>query len=108
MFYSMVYGKNETTRDTIDNLQQLKGETKLHFHQNISNFYDKMNNGRQIKSFHFEEDPFPKNAGGTGKSFREVLLFMKFLETKPQIKNMIFFIMIYIILLLKTVVIKKM
>ena len=69
MYYSMVNGKYEITQDMIDKLQQLKGETKLHIYQNISNFYDEMNIRRQIDTFQFEEDPFSKNAGGISKSF---------------------------------------
>ena len=34
------------------------------------------------------EDPFPRNAQGKSKFYHEVLLLMKFLQTKPQIKNM--------------------
>ena len=35
------------------------------------------------------EDPFAKNAQGISKIYHEVLLLMKFLQTKPQVKNMI-------------------
>ena len=34
------------------------------------------------------EDPFSKNIQGISKIYHEVLLLMKFLMTKPQIKNM--------------------
>ena len=34
-------------------------------------------------------DPFSKNAKGVGKIYHEVLLLMEFLQTKPDIKNMI-------------------
>ena len=34
------------------------------------------------------QDPFSKNAQGISKIYHEVLLLMKFLQTKPQIKNM--------------------
>ena len=40
------------------------------------------------KNFKAEQDVFPKNAQCISKIYREVLLFMKFLQTKPQIKNM--------------------
>ena len=36
-----------------------------------------------------DEDPFAKNAPGISKIYHEVLLLMKFLQTKPQIKEMI-------------------
>ena len=36
----------------------------------------------------FDEDPFSKNAQGISKIYREVLLLTKYLQTKPQVKNM--------------------
>ena len=36
-----------------------------------------------------DEDPFAKNAQGIRKIYHEVLLLMKFLQTKPQVKKMI-------------------
>ena len=33
------------------------------------------------------QDPFAKNAQGISKIYHEVLLLMKILQTKPQIKN---------------------
>ena len=36
-----------------------------------------------------DEDPFAKNAQGISKIYHEVFLLMKFLQTKPQVKNMI-------------------
>ena len=41
-----------------------------------------------IRIFKNEEDAFSKNANGFGKIYHELLLLMKFLQTKPQIKNM--------------------
>ena len=35
-----------------------------------------------------DEDPFAKNAQGVSKIYYQVLLLMKFLQTKPQVKNM--------------------
>ena len=90
-----------STEDMIDNLQSLKGKTKLNFYKKISNYHDNMNN-------QMDGDPFAKNAQDTGKIHQEVLLLMKFLQTKPQVKNMnILFIMIYIIQLLKKEMKKK-
>ena len=40
------------------------------------------------KNFQTQEGPFSKNAQGSSKIYHEVLLLMKFLQTKPQIKNM--------------------
>ena len=36
----------------------------------------------------FDEDPFARNAQGINKIYHEVLKLMKFLQTKPQVKNM--------------------
>ena len=33
------------------------------------------------------QDPFSKNAQGFSKIYHEVLLLMKFLQTKPEVKN---------------------
>ena len=62
----------------INKLQNLKGKTKLKFHQNISNYYDEMNIRRQSNTFQFEEDPLSKNVEGISKTYHEVLLLMKF------------------------------
>ena len=40
------------------------------------------------KKFQTQQDPFAKNAQGISKIYHEVLLIMKFLQTKPQVKNM--------------------
>ena len=40
------------------------------------------------KNFQTQEDPFSKNAQSISKIYHEVLLLMKFLQTKPQVKNM--------------------
>ena len=36
----------------------------------------------------FDEDPFTKNAQGINQIYNEVLLLMKFLQTKPEVKTM--------------------
>ena len=38
--------------------------------------------------FSFEKETFSKNAQGISKNHHEVLLLMKFLQTKPHNKNM--------------------
>ena len=68
----------------INKLQQLKCKTKSKFYKNISNYYIEMKN----KNFQTQEDPFSKNAQGISKIYHEVLLSMKLLQTKPQVKNM--------------------
>ena len=42
----------------------------------------------KYKNFQFEEDPFAKNARGIAKTYHKVILIMKFLQTKPQVKKM--------------------
>ena len=80
----MVNTTYNSTRDMIDKLQQLKGKTKLKFSKNINNYYTEMKN----KNFQTQDDPFSKNAQGISKIYHEVLLLLKFLQTKPQIKIM--------------------
>ena len=71
-----------TTDDMINKLQQLKGKTKLTFYKNLGIYFDNVN----IK---FEQNPFARNIlQGISKIYHEVLLLMKFLQTKPQVKNM--------------------
>ena len=41
----------------------------------------------KIKNFQTQQDTFAKNAQIVSKIYHEVLLLMKFLQTKPQIKN---------------------
>ena len=38
------------------------------------------------KNFQTQQDPFSRNAQGFSKIYHEVLLLMKFLQTKPQVK----------------------
>ena len=78
---NMVNTSYNTTQDMINKLQQLRSKTKLKFYKNISNYHDNMN----IK---FDEDTFAKNARGISKIYHEVLKLMKFLQTKPKVKNM--------------------
>ena len=73
-----------STEDMFNKLQELKGKTKLKFYKNISKYYIEMKN----KSFQtHQQDPFAKIAQGISKIYHEVLLLMKFLQTKPQVKN---------------------
>ena len=73
-----------STEDMIIELQELKGKAQLKFYENISIYY----NERKNKSFQNGQDPFAKNAQGISKIYHEVMVLMKFLQTKPQIKNM--------------------
>ena len=80
----MVNTTYNSTEDMINKLQSLKGKTKLKFYKNLGNFYTEMKN----KNFQIKQDPFSRNAQGISKIYHEVLLIMKFLQTKPQVKNM--------------------
>ena len=84
IYINMVNTTYNSTEDIFIKLQQLKGKTKLKFYKNIHNYYIEMKN----KNFQTQEDPFAKNAQGISKIYHEVLLLMKFLMTKPQVKNM--------------------
>ena len=68
----------------INKLQELKGKTKLKFYKNINKYYKEM----KIKIFQIEQDPFSRNAQGINKIYHEILLLMKFLQTKPKFKSM--------------------
>ena len=65
----------------IKKLQELKGETKLKFYKKISDCFDN-------KNIKMDQDSVAKNAQGICKIYHEVLLLMKFLQTKPQVNNM--------------------
>ena len=80
----MVKTTYNSTEDLINKLQQLKGKTKLKFNKNVSNYHDE----KKHRIFQTQEDPFFKNAQGISKIYDEVLLFRKFLQTKPQVKNL--------------------
>ena len=83
IYINMVNTKYNTTEDMIIKLQSLKGKTKLKLYKNIGNYYKEMKN----KNFQtYDRDPFSKNAQGISKIYHEVLLVMKFLQTKPEVK----------------------
>ena len=81
---NMVNTKYNSTEDMIIKLQQLKGEKKLKFYKFISDYYIEMKN----KFFQTQEDLFSKNTHGISKLYHEILLLMKFLQTKPQVEIM--------------------
>ena len=85
IWMKMINTNYNSIEDMIIKLQSLKGKTKLKFYKNIKNYYTEMKN----KNFQTNnQDPFSRNAKGISKIYHEVLLLMKFLQTKPQIKNM--------------------
>ena len=81
----MVNTNYDSTEDMINKLQSLKGKTKLKLYKKISNYYIEMKN-KNFQTHH--EDPFSKNAQSISKIYHEVFLLMKFLQTKPKVKNM--------------------
>ena len=85
IYINMVITIYNSTENMINKLQSLKGKTKLKFYKNINNYYIEMkNNNFQTNN----QDPFSRNARGISKIYHEVILLMKYLQTKPQIKNM--------------------
>ena len=85
IFINRVNTIYNSIEDMINKLQSLKGKTKLKFYKNINNYYIEMKN-RNFQTQ--DQDLFSKNAQGISKIYHEVLLLMKFLQTKPQVKNM--------------------
>ena len=81
---NMVNTTYNSTEDMINKLQELKGKTGLKFYKNISNYYD----GMKHRNFQAQKDTFAKNAQGITEIYLEILLIMKFLQTKPEVKNM--------------------
>ena len=80
----MVNTTYNSTEDMIIKLKEIKRKTKLKFYKNISNYYHEMKN----KNFQTQQDPLSKNAQGIIKIYHEVLLLIKILQTKPEVKNM--------------------
>ena len=76
IYINMVNTTYNSPEDMINKLQSLKGQTKLKFYKNISDYYIEMKN-RNFQTHH--EDPFSKNAQGISRIYHEVLLLMKFL-----------------------------
>ena len=80
----MVNTTYNSSEDMNNKLQELKGRIKLKIYKNISDYYKEMKN----KNYQSQQDPFSRNAQGISKIYHEVLLLMKFLQTKPEVKNM--------------------
>ena len=79
----MIITTYNSEEDLIDKSQQLKGKTKLSFLKNLSNCYNEM----ILRNFIYQEDRLSINAQSIGKKYHEVLLIMKFLQTKPQVRR---------------------
>ena len=80
---NMVNSTYNSTEDMIEKLQELKGKTKLKFYKIISKYYTEMKN----KNFQTQQDLLSKSVVGISKIYHEVLKLIKFLQTKPQVKN---------------------
>ena len=79
----MVKTKYNKTENMINKSQSLKGKTKLKFFKSLSKNYDEMKH----RNFQTQEDPFSKNTPGISKIYHEVLLLMKSLKTRHQVKK---------------------
>ena len=86
----MFGAKYNSTQDMIDNSQSLKGKTNLKIYPNIKNYYDEMKYRKQSGTFQFEEDLLSKNEERISKLYLEVILIMKILQTKPQVRKINF------------------
>ena len=81
IYYAMAITNYNSTEEMINKLQELKGKTKLKFYKNKSNYYNNMD-------IRMDEDPFAEKAQGISKIYHEVLLLLKFPQTKPPVRNM--------------------
>ena len=88
IYYSIVDTTCLSSKGMIIKIQSLTGKTKLKIYKNLSIYYDEMNIRRQNENFQFEEDPSRKNAQGLSKIYHEIILLVKFLQTKPQVRKM--------------------
>ena len=107
IWMSIVITTCNSTQDMNIKLQLLKGKSKLKFYKKMNNYYDEMKYRRQNGSFQFEEDSFSKDAQGISKIYHEVLLLMNFYRLNHKLRIWTLIIMIYITLLLKIEMIKK-
>ena len=73
-----------------DNLQSLKGNTRLKIYPNICNYYDELKYRGQSGTFQFGENIINKNEERIIKLYLEVKLLRKFIQTKPQVKKINF------------------
>ena len=74
--YFFMMNKN-TKEDLINELQFLKGKTKLNFNSIINTYFDEMNYVRQSGNFHFQKVGSSKNAQDMAMNMHEAMLLMK-------------------------------
>ena len=85
----MVITTYKSTQYMINKLKSLRGKTKLKFYkENKNGYYDEVNYRRRSGNSQFGEDLFSENVQVVGIIYHEVLLLMKYLQTKLQAKNM--------------------
>ena len=72
-----------STEEMINKLQEVKCKTKLKVYKIISSYYNEIKN----TNFQTQEDLFARNALGISENYHEVLLLMKLLQTKPQVRK---------------------
>ena len=77
----------KSSNNFIKQLQILKRKSKLKFNNDYNNYYNEMNELRQIGEFMFEENPFSENLEGIGIIMNEALLLLNFCQTKPELKK---------------------
>ena len=86
----MFSAKYNSPQDMIDTLQSLKIKIRLKIYADKSNYYDELKHRRQSGTFHYEEDIFRKNEERITKLYLEIILFLKILQIKPQVKKINF------------------
>ena len=86
----MVSAEYNSSQDMIDNSQNLKLKTTLKVYPNISNYHNEMKYRRQSGTFQSEENPFSKNEERITKFYLDVILLLKCVQTKPQVKKINF------------------
>ena len=86
----MFSAKYNSPQDRNDTLQSLEFKINIKIYANISKYYDELKYRRQSGSFHYEEVIFRKNEERITKFYPEIILILKILQTKPQIRKVIF------------------
>ena len=71
-------------------LQSLKFKINLKIYANIYKYYDELKYRMESGSFHYEEDIFRKNEEKITKLYPEIIILLKNLQTKPQVKKVKF------------------
>ena len=86
MYFSTVNTTLLTKDDMSDKLQKLKSKTKIKFIELHKITYDEKRYRRRSNTFHFEEDPFSKEAKGIGYILKDVIKIENFFQTNPQVR----------------------